>query len=135
MSIIEDLEREVSQEVDGMTADVIIALMDKWEKDIVRAIALNEATIPQLLNHYVRLKISWGRLKRFLERDYNGSMYKLYDEKEQYYTHLIKEARRNYYVTKRRYENEHAPDCSCRGCRCVKGITGSGQVQSQVSSC
>src|SRR5208337_3715546 len=125
-----------------MTVEVIIALMDKWEADMMRAMRLNQANIPELLNHYVRLKISWGRLKRYLEYRYdvasyshNVCNYKEFEEKQQHYANLITEARRNYYVAKRRYESEHTPDCSCRGCRCIKGITGCSQDQSQSGSC
>ena len=122
MGLIEDLEREVSQEVDGMSVEVILALMDKWEEDARRAWTLNLISISELLNHYVRLKITWSKTKRDLEYRYTHDKAHLYNEKKQHYTNLISEARRKYYVAKRRYESEHASDCSCRSCRCIKGI-------------
>jgi hypothetical protein len=125
MSLIESLEKEVSDNANQMTAEVVLLLLDKWEHDLDMAMQSNKAEIPELLNYYVRLKISFHHAKRAQERGWS-----LIDEDKvklriSLLATKIKEARKKYYVAKQRFESDkHGSKCSCRGCRCLKGIDG-----------
>ena len=101
--------------------------MDKWERELEQELCSTRINLPMLLKHYVRLKRMRHYMKRSFEFEWINEARAEFEEKQERYTQLIKEARRNYYVAKRRVEGEHASNCSCRGCRCIEGIERSGQ--------
>ncbi len=127
MDILEALDQEVSAQVDTMPVEVILAMMDKWERELEQELCSTRINLPMLLKHYVRLKRMRHYMKRSFEFEWINEARAEFEEKQERYTQLIKEARRNYYVAKRRVEGEHASNCSCRGCRCIEGIERSGQ--------
>ena len=125
MNLLESLEKEVSDAADQMAVEVVLLLIDKAERDFEAAIASNQISADELLGFYVRLKISLHHLMRRYERDW------FYDLSTQHEAEArimmlrgkVKEARVKYYVAKQRYESDkHGDGCSCRGCRCIKGI-------------
>lgn len=124
-SIIADIEREVQEAADKFGVEIILLLIDKWEDDMQKAMANNIADTDMLLGHYVRMKISLHHLKRKMERDWfsNDNLAKTIEERVRNLIYKTKEARRNYYVAKCRFE-EHRDDCSCRGCRCIGRFVG-----------
>jgi hypothetical protein len=124
-SIFADIEREVEEAANKFGVEIILLLIDKWENDMQRAVLLNTVDTDMLLGHYVRMKISLHHLKRKMERDWfsNDTLAKTIEERVRNLGYKTKEARRNYYVAKRRFE-EHRDDCSCRGCRCVGSFSG-----------
>src|SRR5271166_3581561 len=101
MDSVEVLELEVSQLVDTMAVEVVLALMDKWERDMEMQARYAHSSVQNALDHYVRLKIAWHHIKRHMEWSHYSSKF---DEKERYYSNVILKARRNYYVAKRRAE-------------------------------
>ncbi len=124
-SILADIEREVEEAANQFGVEIILLLIDKWESDMQTAMANNIVDTDMLLGHYVRMKISLHHLKRKMERDWfsNDNIAKTIEERVRNLGYKTKEARRNYYVAKRRFE-EHRDDCSCRGCRCVGSFSG-----------
>src|SRR5258708_5226492 len=125
MDYLESLEKEVSENANQMTAEVVLLLLEKWEKDLEKAIATNSAEIPNLLNSYVRLKITLHHLNVSHDRGWSCDLDDKYLDRAIRLKSLIKEARRKYYVAKQRFESDkHGSKCSCRGCRCLKGIDG-----------
>jgi hypothetical protein len=126
MDLLKSLEKEVADAASQMTAEVVLLLLDKWEKDLELAIATNSGEIPELLNRYVRLKITLHKLSRSYERGWSCDLDEnRYAERAGRLQGLVKEARRKYYVTKQRFESDkHKNGCSCRGCRCIAGVNG-----------
>jgi hypothetical protein len=122
------IDDEVEDALNSLGADIIFLLIEKWESDIARATELDKVTAEELLNHYVRLKISMHHLKRKFELDYFWSPCDPhgadFEKKLIGLSDKVKEARRNYYVAKQRYEGQHEGTCSCRGCRCIGSFWG-----------
>lgn len=130
MNALESLEKEVIDQANQMTAEIVLLLIDRWEEKIQRDFEAGKISVKELLYEYVNMKIALHRVKRRYENDYyygDGSdserkvksmMISLNDK--------IKKARRNYYVAKHRYNepDRHGSGCTCRGCNCIKGITG-----------
>lgn len=127
MNTLAEIEAEVQQAADQMTAEVILALIDKWENDFFIAKKRGELSVQDALHFYVRLKIAFHHLEKRANDDYGGwqhgwsSIESLNENLNKLY-HKVKDARRNYYVTKRRVEGAHSSECSCRGCRCLREI-------------
>jgi hypothetical protein len=119
MSVIDELEAEVSALAGSMTVEVILLLIDKWEADMELAIRRNKASIPDLLNHYVRLKIMYHHIRKAWDRGWSSLSEEQFNTKAMDFHGRIKEARRNYYVAKQRYESKHGSGCPCRGCKCL----------------
>lgn len=116
---LHSLNNEVESALKEFGADIIFLLIEKWERDLEVARADGKLTIERLLGHYVCLKISAHHLKRRYERDYDWDNPVMKDRIRNFNS-KVKEARRNYYVAKRRVEGEHGSECDCRGCRCIK---------------
>jgi len=121
---------EISAQADSMIDEIIFRLLDKWEDDMARLRAEDKLSMNDLLGHYVRLKISLHHLKRRYDRDFSWPSRACDMDSDRKVLSRInslsyktKEARREYYVAKRRYEGEHERECTCRGCRCIKGIS------------
>lgn len=130
MDLLESLDAEVSALVNQMQPEVILALMDKWDEEIEAAWKANKASIPDLLNHYVRLKVAWHHVKRHMEWEWSHDMTSRFEQQERYYLSRITEARRKYYDARIRFEGneQHHEHCPCRGCRCLKGIARPSEV-------
>jgi hypothetical protein len=127
MNALESLEKEVTDQVNQMTAEVVLLLIERWEERVLREFTEGKISVKELLYAYVDMKISLHRVKRRYENDYYAcdldsehkvkSMMNGLNEK-------IKKARKEYYVAKHRYEpDQHGTDCTCRGCNCIKGIS------------
>jgi len=122
------LEAEVMAAADQLSVEVILLLIDKWEADIKQKIINGELTHADARNYYVRLKISLHHLKRRYERDFDENFdcdmesFKVLSDRIRQLNSKAEEARKNFYVTKRRYQGEHRDGCTCRGCRCLKGV-------------
>lgn len=125
MIIIEDVEREAEETANGMTVELVMLLLDKWEQDLVNQERLGYLNVDSLLNHYVNLKITMHHLNKSWLHEWSSGP-KTENEFVTKYNFLfdkVKEARRNYYVARRKFrETEHGKRCACRGCRCIKGI-------------
>src|SRR5579885_598064 len=119
MNLIQELEAEVNQQAANLSVELIFLLFEKWDREIEQAIAQNKARLPDLLNHYVRLKVTFHHLKKAWDRGWSSLNENQYKTKWIEWSARVKEARRNYYVAKLRSEGEHGSECSCRGCRCV----------------
>jgi hypothetical protein len=130
MSIIEELEAEVEQLANGASIEILMLLIDKWEEEVEHKRTHGKLDIASMLNHYVRLKISLHHVKRHYERGWSAcdAADVVLRQRIATLTQKSKEARRNYYVTKRRYEGQHGDDCSCRGCGCLKGFGTSSSL-------
>jgi hypothetical protein len=125
MDFLENIEQEVADAANQMAVEVVLLLIDKWERDLELAILNNEANVPMLLNHYVRLKISLHHVRKAWDRGWSSMTDNQFKERINILTTKTKEARRNYYVAKQRYKSdEHGSGCSCRGCLCIAGING-----------
>jgi len=126
LSFLESIDAEVEALANDLGADIIFLLIDKWDADLERAERDGRLTADTLLGHYIRLKISLHHVARRYERDYGWSC-ELNDsvlrQRIAGLKNKTKEARRNYYVAKHRYEGEHRSNCSCRGCRCIGGLS------------
>lgn len=120
-TFLTSIDDEVEAAVNSLGADIIFLLVDKWEADIAQARLLNKLSMEDLLLHYVKLKISLHHLKRKMDRDWfsNDNIVKTIEENVNKLRGKTKEARRNYYVAKQRFEGRHEDECSCRGCRCI----------------
>lgn len=124
---LDSLAAEVEAAANKLGPEIIFLLVDKWEGDMVRLQEEGRLSMNELLHHYIRLKISLHHVKRHYERygdwtcDLTDSVHyqRLINLK-----HKAKEARRNYYVAKQRYEGEHRTGCDCRGCRCLGKFCG-----------
>lgn len=117
------LQQEVDDIADDMSVEIILLLVDKWEKEFQQKLIEGEISLIDTLNYYIKLKISLHHLIRKWERGGDWGCEVGYISQQ--ITNLsmkTKEARKNYYVTKRRYEGQHRSNCACRGCRCIKGI-------------
>lgn len=139
MDLLDSLDAEVSSLVDSMPVEVILALMDKWDHDMERMIRQNLADVDTYRNHYARLKIAWHHVKRRLEFgpgwEWSHDMESKFEQQERYYLSKIKEARRNYYDARIRSEQgQHDEQCTCRGCRCLKGFTRRSEIPSRDRS-
>jgi hypothetical protein len=133
---LSSLEDEVQAAADQLSVEVILLLIDRWESEVQQKIMDGKLSHEDARLHYVRLKISLHHLKRKYERDYDNQDYHMYSSNSGEYTtygiqlldrirqlsNRAQEARKNFYVTKRRYQGEHRNGCTCRGCRCLKGI-------------
>lgn len=132
MNFLENLEKEVSDAANQMAVEVVLLLIEKAEKDFEAAIASNSISAQELLGAYVRLKISLHHLMRRYERDWFYDLSNQHDAEARIVMlrEKVKEARVKYYVAKQRYESDkHGDGCSCRGCRCIKGIDGGSSDQ------
>jgi hypothetical protein len=128
MDIVTELEQEVSIAASYMTYEVIERLLDKWEEDLIHLQIVDSLQMQSVLKQYVHLKkrllhmkklwyypnAAWG--SNFLSED---KLTEIIDRA----TKLTIEARRKYYVAKRRVEGQHPGECNCRGCRCIKGTS------------
>ncbi len=125
MDLLESIDKEVNDIVERMAPEVALLLIEKLEKDFELDAQRGISTINELRRKYVSLKIMAHRMSRSWD---NGLIHSSSEEKFQsnlnHLDSLIKNARRNYYVAKRRYEGEHDFNCTCRGCRCIKGLDG-----------
>lgn len=130
MDLLESLDAEVSALVNQMQPEVILSLMNKWDRDMEELVVANKATTNDLLNHYIRLKVAWHHIKRHMEWHWSHDMESKYEQQERRYLSQITEARRKYYDARIRFEGDqqHNDQCSCRGCRCLKGITRRSEV-------
>ena len=128
MSIIEELEAEVAAQAGQMTVEVVLLLIDKWETRIQQEWDAGKLTIPELLNHYVRLKIMLHHVRKAWDRGWSSMSEEQFKTRATNLGDKIKEARRKYYVTKQRYESEHGSECPCRGCKCIAGINRGSPV-------
>jgi hypothetical protein len=128
--IIEEIEKEVADAASQMTVEVVLLLIDKWEAQIQRDWEAGKLKIPDLLNHYVRLKISLHHVRKAWDRGWSSFSDEQFKTRINDLNYKVKEARRKYYVSKLRYDStEHPRECSCRGCRCV-GRGGWGDSKS-----
>lgn len=122
-AFLTSIEDEVEAAANALGVDIIFLLVDKWEADMAQAHILNKVSMEDLLGHYVRMKISLHHLRRKFERDYFWSACDPhgadFEKKVIGLSDKVKEARRNYYVAKQRFEGGHEDECSCRGCRCI----------------
>jgi len=128
MNALESLEKEVTDQVNQMAAEVVLLLIERWEEQVLREFKAGKISVQEMLNAYVNMKISLHRVKRRYENDYYAcdldsehrvkSLMNGLNEK-------IKKARRDYYVAKQRYDepDQHGSNCTCRGCNCIKGIS------------
>ena len=124
------LQHEVDVIADSMSLEIILLLVDKWESEYQQKLINGNLSIADALNHYIKLKVSLHHVKRRWEREFDNYDCDFSNSTEEQLVHsrlnklfiLTKEARKNYYVTKRRYEGEHRIECTCRGCRCLKGF-------------
>lgn len=123
---LSSIDDEVESALNSMGAEILFLLIEKWEDDLAKASALDEVSVRDMLLHYVRLKISLHHLKRKMDRDWfaNDNVIKTVEENVNKLRDKTKEARRNYYVAKQRFEGEHEGACSCRGCRCIGKFGG-----------
>ncbi|MGI0058752.1 MAG: hypothetical protein ACREBJ_03195 [Nitrosotalea sp.] len=55
-------------QADSMTVEVVLLLIDKWEADVQKPWDQGKLTIPELFNHYVRLKISLHHVRKAWDR-------------------------------------------------------------------
>lgn len=125
MKNLNELDQEIEYQASHMMNEIINRLINKWEQDIEKISISNQDDMFRSRNEYVNLKISLQRLKRYyndlycplVEDSNNKTIFRL--------NNLTKEARRKYYVAKRRYEGEHHEQCSCRGCRVIKAVQSS----------
>lgn len=126
-SFLAQLDAEVQVAANEMTVELLYLLLDKWENDIARLKFEGKLNMEDMLNHYVRLKISLHHLKRYYEREFwpNGCYASEAAVKARYdvLVETTKKARINYYVAKREFEGEHGNECSCRGCRCLGAVS------------
>lgn len=126
--ILLSLETEVKELVDNLSPELLVKLLDKWESDIVNDRIEGGELMVKRLRIYVNMKIMLQRMKRKLYDCYlspcavNGQSL---EDQIVTFTSKVKDARREYYVAKRRAEGEHRNDCTCRGCRCL-GQDGRG---------
>ena len=122
------LDAEVEAGANALGINIIFLLIDKWEADMIEAHELDRLSMGDLLNHYVRMKLSLHYLKRKFDRDYFWSACDPhgadFEKKNRGLSVKVKEARRNNYVAKQRYEGQHEGTCSCRGCRCIGWVSG-----------
>lgn len=120
------IEQEVQAAADKFGVDIIVLLMEKWDLDMSHALSEGKATLESMLNHYVRLKISLHHVKRYYDRytEWNDESPHNVALKNRVksLTEKSREARRNYYVAKRRVEGEHGTECTCRGCQCLGSL-------------
>jgi len=128
MNSLESLEKEVAEQAAQMTAEVVLLLIDRWEEQLERDFKHGKITAKELLHQYVSMKISLHRLARRYENDYyydlNHNNHLQIQQQIKRLQNKVKEARRNYYVAKHRTEpDQHGGECTCRGCRCIKGIS------------
>lgn len=125
-----DLEEEIQKAANNLTVEVILRLIDKWEMDFEEASSKGKLTVRELLEHYVRLKISLHHLTRAWERGWGAGIFNLnaeqFAEKARHLHRRVKQSRRDYYVAKREYEAKCCPECDCRGCRCIKSFADYG---------
>jgi hypothetical protein len=126
MNTLESLEKEVADAASQMTVEVVLLLIDKWEKRIIQDFESGKITAEHLLNEYVRMKIVLHHMRRKYDRDwYYGCDMDKQHAVELHISNLdskVKDARRKYYVAKHRIEpDQHGNGCSCRGCNCISG--------------
>ncbi len=122
-SILSSIQDEVNQHLNEMLPEVILLLIDKMEKNLEEKKKLGKLEVKDLLVHYVALKIARHHIVRKHERMWDTpckAELSAYEVRVHNLTNKIKEARKNYYVSKRRYEGGHGEGCSCRGCRCIE---------------
>jgi hypothetical protein len=122
IDMLADLDSEVEQAARNSTVEMILLLIDKWEHDIEVAVAMGKASVPQLLHHYVRLKISLHHVSKAWERGWSTMTENQFVERVKGLSDKVKQSRRDYYVAKREYETQCSAECACRGCRCIEGI-------------
>jgi hypothetical protein len=126
-SYLSSLDAEVQFAANQASVEVILFLIQKWEWDLEMKSRMGRLEIPDLLRFYVNLKISIHHLRKAFDGGWTTLSADLYNKKYVQLNNKIKEARKDYYVAKLRYDsNEHGDECSCRGCRCVKGIEQRG---------
>lgn|SRR5574337_187681 len=124
MNILEGLEKEVTDAASQMTVEVVLLLIDKWEKRVLQDFEAGKISAEQLLYEYVRMKISLHHLKRRYENDfyYHAKDQLRVESQLNVLDNKVKEARRKYYVAKHRIEpDQHGHGCTCRGCNCISG--------------
>jgi hypothetical protein len=123
-NILSTLETEVEEQVNLLSVEVLFMLIDKWEHDVIVEREQNMYHLPQARKHYVHLKVAYHHLTKAWRRGWSSMNEEQYNQGEQSLLNKIKEARVEYYVTKRRAEEEHSPNCPCRGCRLLREVSG-----------
>src|SRR5678816_2136478 len=93
---LSSLEDEVMLAASQSTVEIILLLVDKWEADIEREARMGRLGIPDLLNHYVRLKISLHHLKRAWDRGWSSLTDGQFATRANTLSDKVKEARRKY---------------------------------------
>lgn len=121
---LKPLLEEVDESASRFGVDIIFLLLDKLESDMLRTFELDSSNVESLLTYYKSLKISLY----YLHKNFNQLNNEELSIKINNLTDKTNEARRKYYVAKRRIEEEHRDDCDCRGCRCI------GQLGTNCSS-
>lgn len=122
MSLLQSLDAEVNSALESMTVEMVLLLIDKWGRDIQQSEMIGDPTLYDLLDHYVRLKISFHKIQRAWHNGWSSLTSEQFATKAIKLSGAIKEARRKYYVAKFRYEGEHDFGCACRGCRAIGHI-------------
>jgi hypothetical protein len=120
-----DLESEVNDSVSKMMPEIIFRLIEKRELENFQQIFITGNSVDLLRKHYVLLKITSRKLMRLYEK-YLGTSYEIQWHEVAELIDKTKNARKEYYVAKRRHENKCSSDCTCRGCRCIKDLPYSG---------
>lgn len=129
MSIRQSIAIEVETAANKCGPEIIILLMEKWDREIERLKDPAILNLAELLGSYTRLKITLHhaikRMDRELSRGYNHTDH--YDVDTIRLRMKAKEARVNYYDAKlriERQEGKHGIDCTCRGCKCIGKFGG-----------
>lgn len=122
MDLLEELDTEVQAAAASMSEEVLLLLFHKWDEDLVKQTFYDKVNLEDLKRHYVRLKLSLKSFKSAWERDNIPIPQERFISGTCRLDDLVKKARRNYYVAKRRIEGEHHDKCPCRGCKCIRGF-------------
>jgi hypothetical protein len=122
-SFLLDLEAEVQRQANNMPIEMVLLLLDRLDHKMDLELAREDSDLKSLLETYIRMKVTFHHINKQWDRGWSSLNENEFTAKRIYWSKKIKEARKNYYVTKQRAE-KHASDCPCRGCKCIAEFHG-----------
>ena len=122
MDLLEELDNEAQAIAASMSETVLLLLFQKWDEELKKQKYSSKIEIDDLKRHYVRLKLSLKKFRSAWEYDKIPIFENEFINETCRLDDLVKKARINYYVAKRRLEGEHDFKCPCRGCKCIREL-------------
>lgn len=114
MDLLQSLEQEVERSIEQFGPEIILRLLEKWEKEEVSPPI--EDNLTSLLRRYVSLKLL---VHRTIKKQCYGVCGYFSETTTKRLEFMTREARVKYHTLKTQLEN-HTTFCNCHSCRIVK---------------